>query len=781
MRTINRTTLSYLLLFPFLLFAVQLLPLSANAQSFDHEKYPKLDFTFESLDLQLVVQPDSQRIEGAAAYNLTANISGADSVILNATRMEIEAVSLNEEEADYHLSNDSLIVTLPDSSETGESYDLHIKYNSIPRFGLLNNVHGTVWTSLLPASQRHWLPTVDNPHVTFTSTMDITVPSGYTVWATGRKTNQEITSVDNIRYTFTSDDKVPASGLSFAAGNFNNNSTSFGIKRINVAVEQGYEDEDIGQEILQDAYDFLKRAEEELGLEYPFGRLNIIILDDHHWETKSWGASTVFLYKNRGGWKAQLYRGIAAQWFGVYQREEQWSEGDAISLYQALAVDRMSEEDIPEITNKDTPSLDSSTVYDVFGPQRWQYWRQGLDTWSNQNMKTIIVNSMESVLSETGRVINWSDYADHWYIRSGQPLFDVPDFSTEHEGDESVDDSVAYKVTYNLDEADGRLILGFEALHGMYKELTSLRTIEVYSDRTDTAEITFTGERDSLVVNVDPAINTFRIDTTEYPDLHLDQYKPASFLIYELRNADTVAERAEAARKLGHHSDNPDLQLAIKDFMNRDLEPEVQAALLRSMAQITRGASGTEQVFVDALKSENQNIREAALTALQNYPQNENIIRSVENATHNAEDMKFFQKANKTLTAIVDSERYRSFVSQMVKSDTAGFRAIYATRELANMGETDIAVKQAALYLDSDFDYGVREAAMEILIQNDHTPADWLSRADDLLRDKDPRIRYLLVQGLNNVQDDEVREMIEVWIHDEYDARVHRAMQKMFE
>lgn len=781
MRTFSRTTLSYLLLFSFLFLAGQLLPQAAGAQSFDHEKYPKLDFNFDSLDLQLTLQPDSQRVEGVAGYSLTANISGADSIILNATRMEIESVSFNEVEADYHLSNDSLIVTLPDSSEAGATYTLSIKYNSIPRFGLLNNVHGTVWTSLLPATQRHWVPAVDNPHVTFTSTMEITVPSGYTVWATGRKTNQEVTSVDDIRYTFASDGEIPASGLSFAAGNFNNNSTSFGVKRINVAVEQGLENEDAGQEILQSAYDILKKAEDELGLEYPFGRLNIILLDDHYWETKSWGASTVFLYKNRGSWETQLLRGIVGQWFGVYQREEQWSEGDAISLYQALAADRINGEEPTEIVKRDTPSIEFSTVYDVFGPERWQYWQQGLNTWRNQNMKMIIANNMESVLREEDRVINWSDYADHWYTRSGQPLVNVPDFSMGQDADDTADDSVAYKVTYNFNEAEGRLALGFEALHGVYKELTTLRTYEVYSGRRDTAEITFTGGKDSLIVNVDPSINTFQIDTTERPNLYLDQYKPASFLIYELRNADTVEERVEAARKLGHHSDNPDLQLAIQDFMNRDLEPEVRAALLRSMAKITQGASGTEQMFVDALKSEHRDIREAALTALQNYSQNETIISSVENVARNAEDMKLFQKANKVLTAIIDSERYRSFVSQMVKTDTAGFRAIYATRQLANMGETDIAVKQAALYLDPDFEYGVRETAMQILIQNDHAPADWLSRAPELLADKDPRIRYLLIQGLENVQNDKVREMIQVRIQDEYDARVHHSMQKILE
>ncbi|MDZ7680714.1 MAG: hypothetical protein U5J63_03120 [Fodinibius sp.] len=78
----------------------------------------------------------------------------------------------------------------------------------------------------------------------------------------------------------------------------------------------------------------------------------------------------------------------------------------------------------------------------------------------------------------------------------------------------------------------------------------------------------------------------------------MDEYKPAPFLIHEFRNGTTVKQRAAAARKLGHHADNPDLQLAIKDFMSNETEPKVSAALLRSFADITNGATGTEQTFL---------------------------------------------------------------------------------------------------------------------------------------------------------------------------------------
>jgi len=330
-----------------------------------------------------------------------------------------------------------------------------------------------------------------------------------------------------------------------------------------------------------------------------------------------------------------------------------------------------------------------------------------------------------------------------------------------------------------LYEEDGTLKLRFEATEGYFGELTTIKAYAEYPGNVDTSEVTFTGKEDSIVLQVQPTINNLQLSYEEYPTLKLDEFKPSSFLIDELRNGETVQERAKAARKLGYHSDNPDLQLAIQDFMKRDLEPEVEAGLLLSMADITEGASGTEQVFLDALKSDHQVIREAGLMALQNYPQNSTVVNTVQTVAQRADEFPMFKKATQVLTVVMAEESFSGFVESVVQADTVGRRSVFSIKQLANVGQIEDAVEQANLFTESQYSYDIRSEALQILIQHDHAASNWLSRAEELFEEADPRIRFLVVQGLERNLNDEIREFLSDYLQDEYDARVHNKIQQI--
>ncbi len=775
---LNRLTLTIFLSVAFLSGGdVSLL----QAQSFDHKAYPKLDFSFSTLELELGIQPQNLRIDGAASYEIEANISGADTLTLNASHLDISSVTVNDEQADYSLHDDSLYILVDDSSEIGQRYELNIRYSGRPQFGLLKNANGTVWTSQLPKAQRHWVPIVDNPRVTFETETSISVPSGYQSWASGRKTGEEAVSVDVMRYRFTSGE-IPASSLSFGLGQFNTRSGNIGDKGINVIVEKSLADSVDIEQILGSAQEYVSQIEAQLELDLPYSALNIAVMEDHSWESKSWGASTVYLYTNGGDLYTQLLRGVIGQWFGSYQREDQWSQADAITLYQTLLYKTISE-GVEELKAADKPETGNATIYENFGSNRWNEWQENLKNWQSPSIRSEMSASAAEVLNELPSVISWRDYAGFWYRRMGQPLFEMPslDETKEKAVSESGTDSVSYEVVYALNEADGRLKLRFSATQGVFNELTTLTAYEVYPSNIDTSEVTFTGARDSVILQVDPTINTFQLDATAYPELTLDEYKPASFLISELQNGKTVEERAQAARKLGYHSDNPDLQLAIQDFMRKELEPEVRAALLHSLADITDGAAGTEQTFLDALQSENQKIRNAGLMALQNYEGNSTVLDRVQLEIRNAESFDIFQRAVKVLMAISSKEEFGSFVDSVVQQDTVGKEAIYMIQQLANMGGVEEAVAKAELFISEEYRYEIRSRALKILIQHDHTPSDWISRARNLLATTDPRIRYLLIEGLRRNKNGEVVAFIKEHIQDEYDARVHQSMSSLLE
>lgn len=749
---------------------------SMQAQNFDHEEHPKLDFNFISLELDLGLQPQNLRIDGAAKYEVEANISGADTLTLYASHIDISNVSVDGESADFSLHNDSLFVPLDDSAEAGQRYNLNIRYSGAPEFGLLKNAHGTAWTSQLPKAQRHWLPIVDNPNVAFKSTFNISVPSDYQVWASGQKTGEDSVSAEVMTYSFSSDKEISASSLAFGVGELSSSSVEYKTGNINLAVEESFTDSLNTDQILQSAQDYLEDISARLELDYPYQALNIVVMEDHSWETKSWGASTVFLYDNRGNLQEQLLRGILGQWFGIYQRESQWSQADAITLYQTMLANEISGS-ASKLAVTDQPETSVSTVYGNFGPKRWNQWQDTMSSWQSPTVRALISDSASVVINELPPIVSWSDYANYWYQETGQPLFEMPQFSVDEEQDKDPianqdSDSIAYEVFYSLNEAEGQLKLRFSATQGVINELTSLTAYEMYPNKTDTAEVTFTGAQDSVMLQVDPTISTLKLNTAEHPKLVLDEYKPVPFLLYELRNGESVQQRVEAARKLGHHNENPDLQLAVQDVMDGELEPEVRAALLSSLADITQGAAGTEQQFLDALESDSRKIRNAALMGLQNYKGNASVTKKIESLAQNADDFDMFKKATKILMTIASEKQFENFVTTLTQN-TFGERSFFAIQQLANMGQVEQAVKRASLFIGDEYSYGSRRRALGILMQYNDSSSDWLSRAENLLNDSDPRIRYLTVEGLERNLNSEITEFLSNYIPDEYDARVY--------
>ncbi|MGK7369277.1 MAG: hypothetical protein ACNS64_03610, partial [Candidatus Halalkalibacterium sp. M3_1C_030] len=711
-------------------FLLIVLSSSLRAQEFDYEKYPRLNFEYSQLNLELNINPENRRIKGSAVYKVSANIGGIDSLVLKAAHMDIASVRINESNAEYRLHNDSLIIRLPDSTTSGQGYELGIDYSTIPKFGVLGNDLGTVWTSMLPQTHSHWFPSPDHPRVTFNSSIKFTVPSGYQVVANGVKLEEEIIDVEQVSYTFKTRNEVPATSLAFALGQFDRNETSFGIKKVSLNSENGLLTGAQRKNILSIAVQILENIEQQLNTEYPFERLNIVVLQDHFWETKNWGASTVFLYENSGDLINQLQRGIYGQWFGVFQREEQWSEAEATNLLQT-ALHYQLQDSTAKLQYEDVPGNQLSTLYDVFGPSEWNKFQDRYQ-FLKKGFRTTVQQNLGALLEWGEGVYGFRDYGEYWYQKTGQPVFSLNfERDEKSEGESSETDSVIYRVDYTQN-ADN-IKLTFTAEKGVYKELVTLPLIQISPNSVDTMQVTFTGSRDSVSIQVPSLVENVNISTGDRRNLILEQYKPASFLIYQLRNATSVKERVEAAEKLGYHSDDPDLQLAIKDFMSRELAPRVKAALLRSFGEITGGASGTEQVFLDALESENKIIQEAALSVLQNYPGNESIQQRVQSYAMQADSLKAFKNATRIFSSVADSSVFEEFVTNMVRTDTAGHKAIFAIQELANRGNLDKAVRQAEFYIADVYDYKVRSSALKILLQHDHAPADWEARVKELL------------------------------------------------
>src|SRR5699024_9062329 len=210
------------------LFSLLLLtqPENPTVNSFDYSATPDLQVDYTKLSVEMGIQPQNLMIDGAATYQFKAKEDSIDKLSMHASDMEIQYVLVDEQEVDFQLKNNSLVIPLPFHALEGEEHSVKIRYSASPDFGLLKDRHDNVWTSMLPHAVQHWVPVADNPQNQLEPSFTISLPAEYQVWASGRRRAKEAINEDFIQYRFASDTTMPVTEMGFALGHFKSDSTT---------------------------------------------------------------------------------------------------------------------------------------------------------------------------------------------------------------------------------------------------------------------------------------------------------------------------------------------------------------------------------------------------------------------------------------------------------------------------------------------------------------------------------------------------------------------------
>ncbi len=737
-------------------------------QETDFLAFPERVADYEHLELNLEITEDLD-IRGDALYTFNLLRVDSDSIRLNAVRISMETIELNGEEADFRIDDDQIIIKIPEELSVEESHQLRIQYRANPVFGVFKNRNGTIWSSGMPASVRHWLPVKDHPRNSFTTDINLIFPTGNEAVFAGERGNTEVESVDLQRVRFQSDERIPVSSLRFAIGDFVRTQSTVGDHQITLYSERDLLGDDELGELLNDARDTFQFTLETLGSEYFSRVLNLIVLDDHHWETRPYGAGTVFAYTSLGFLSEQIASGVIGQWLGVQLREEQWSDPDAILLLQAWLLEQSGLNiELPS----ESPDMFVESIYNHFGMDSRAAWRSFFRSDDSERYKAALNNFDFSGLKEQSEVVNWYDFTTFLYNRTGRNLMEKPSPETPEMDDEDEQIPV-YRVVYHHNEEEERLRLEFIGEDATIDELVSLRVREVTFNDEREREITFTGTRDEVHLNVNRGIENLTLYAEDDQQVKLKPEKPFRFWIYQLQHDEDAEKRREAAVGLRNFTENPDLQLALLDIIDSEENEEVFAEALKTLSYVTNGASGTDQLFTQRYSGNaGRAVQLAIVEAYSDYNGNERVISQLQSILQNTAYTDVQRQAVRSLSAIADDSRFQSISESALTNEAIEPIAPFILRELARANDADTAVSIASSFLDDRFPYRNRVEVLDLLLDYDRSSDRWVRRINHLLEDNDPRIRMRALDGLQFLDSSERNAIIDERLYEEYDDRV---------
>ena len=731
-----------------------------SVKDWDYEQNPKLTYDLNHLDLYMTIDPVNETVKGVATYSISAKIPAQTEVILHAAALEIDAVTFDGNEKEFLVSGDSLIIDLADTLSMTNESELAITWQGRSIYGTHKDRFGTMWSSLNPKSQRHWLPVYDHPRVAFSVDADITIPANLDVVFNGNLVSDQVTSTETKTVSWKVDTAIPATGLNFAVGKFESSEAQSGINKVRVFGETGVVTGDEIQEILSEAIRSKRVLENELSFEYPWEALNVVILEDNFWDEKADAAGVIYLAKNRGALTTQLQRGLVAQWFGQYQRTE-----NVTYQYEVFELIRKSAFNISGFESKEIGNSDS-----LFSLSKWNELSRCCEI-EDPFLKNNIEQSLAGLIRKESGVVSGSFYKDHWYEQTGIP-FHLIDFEADKEPETPDNQKLVYGLDLEYDEINSTIIAYFTSVSGSGEDLQSLNvTVFTFNDST-TSEVTFTGGRDSAKIDVPATVENVRFSSgsTDIAEIGFGRF-PVMFLLAQLRSSN-VEDRRLAASLLSYHTDNPDLQLALKDALNAETDVQTKANLLSTLGAFTAGATGTEIQFMQEVNSDHEEIQIAALKALANYKEDENVPGVIQQKMERTSSDEVFKVAKTSFLEVADLPRKISATRRLIQIDTTGARSLSLLKEIISTDTTTQSQQIAEELISFEFPYSTRIGALDLLLEHVEDGDYWGSKIVELSSDFDPRIRSKVLEGLKFLSETDAENIAEAVLLSEFDLRV---------
>ncbi len=450
----------------FLFFIISLISFNSYSQNFRETLYI---IDIQHYNLNIEVNDTTNRIDATAIISLKLkkklttielDFSSTDSL---QTGMNTTFVSENENLIAFNHKNDKLIL-LTDSLKVDSLYHFTIKYDGIPKEGLIigTNKHGdrTFFGDNWPNRAHQWFPCIDHPSDKATVEYFVTAPNYYQVIANGIQLEE--TNLDNTKKLYHFKTLLPIPTKVMVIG-----IAKFAVQQINTINNIPFTSWMYPQTKNEGFYDFETTPEivqfftEKIG-PYPFEKLASVQSSTRYGGMEN--AGSIFYYENSVTGKREhedlIAHEIAHQWFGNSISEIDWphlwlSEGFSTYFENLFMQHKFGEEAFQEIMKTEkakvinfykqqqTPVIDfkSTDLMSLLNPNSYEkggwvlymlhttigdeaFWN-GIKTYYEKfKFKNAFSNDFKNIMaSASGQ--NLDQFFTQWLEKPGHPILKI--------------------------------------------------------------------------------------------------------------------------------------------------------------------------------------------------------------------------------------------------------------------------------------------------------------------------------------------------------------------
>lgn len=618
------------------------------------------DYDLQHVKTSLKFDLEKRGLIGETTQTLAILRDGTKQLAFDSAELQISSVTVNGKPAKFTTTDTKLLVDLAAPAHTGEKFEVDIHYTGQPKKGLYFVLPDKnypdrpreVWTQGESEDTRYYIPIYDYPNARPTSEMILTVPKDWLTISNGKVVSVTDAGADKV-WHWRQDKPLSTYLISVVAGDFRQTKVLWHGIPVTYNVPRG--DENMVSQTFVRTPQMLQFFSDRLGVLYPWDQYAQTSVDDFveggMENTSATTLTTTGLVdprlapESREGSDSLNSHELGHQWFGDLVTCKDWAdlwlnEGFATfmemlweehqfgvdeSAYANWGTGRrwMVQQRLytePIVTRNFNDSLDfEGNIYDKAGLVLEMLRSQlgdeaffkGLHHYLDVNRDQNVVTADLVKAIEQATNTNVDHFFDEWIYGAGAPRFKV----------RAIYDAASHQEKLTVEQTQK-----IEGHVGVFDV-----PVEV--------EIATASGKKSYWIRVTKAAETFPFPADSAPEMvlfdkgnkilkSLDFEKTVTEWVYQLKHADTVTDRADAAVALGGFPKEDAAIVALGSAAIGDKFWGVRVTSLNSLGRI--GGAAAEKFIVVALNDPAPWVRQPAVSLLSRFPADPEISKRLE-------------------------------------------------------------------------------------------------------------------------------------------------------